>query len=315
MVGGARPDGPPGDIGGEEAGRGHGGGAAHRAAGAHGAHVPLTPSGALCDDGGASTPAEQPRGGDRGADTFPCGDGAAHHDEPRGVGLGTGIKVETEAEPEEETEEAALSAGPKAAAVGGATASTSPISGTAVDGGATRDASDGPLPGGATGEDDDLPSFFPTSGEALSPSEPEGGSPGVAAAREPGCEESAAHGRAAHFPSGADAEQLGGVGADGAQALGADADGSPSSPRTAGASVSPHGVVSPPAVTAFGGDLFDPAPGAEGNANISHPVPLDSDSDSGLEVSEPTTAAANGVSDAGAPDAGLSPHGLAGARR
>ena len=137
----------------------------------------------------------------------------------------------------------------------------------------------------------------------------------MAAAREPGCEESAAHGRAAHLPSGADAEQLGGVGADGAQALGADADGSPSSPRAAGASVSLHGVVSPPAVTVFGGDLLGPVLGAGGNANISHPVPLDSDSDSGLGVDELTTAAANGVSDAEAPATGLPPHGLAGARR
>ena len=137
----------------------------------------------------------------------------------------------------------------------------------------------------------------------------------MAAAREPGCEVAAAQGRAAHFPSGVDAEQLGGVGTGGAQTLGAGADGSPSSPRAAGASVSPHGVVSPPAVTVFGGDLFGSAPGAEGNANISHTVPLDSDSDSGLEVAELTTAAANGVSDAEAPDTGRPPHGLAGAQR
>ena len=123
--------------------------------------------------------------------------------------------MEAKAEPEEETEGAAFSAGTEAAAVGGATASASPFSGAAVGGGATRDASDGPLHRGATGEDDDLPSFFPAGGEALSPSELEGGSPGVAAAREPDCEESAAHGRAAQLPSGADAEQLGGVEADG----------------------------------------------------------------------------------------------------
>ena len=229
--------------------------------------------------------------------------------------MGTEVKVETKAEPEEETEEAALSAGPVAAAVGGATAATSSISGMAVGGGATCDTSDGPLPGGATGEDDDLPSFSPAGGEALSPSEPEGGSPRAAAAREPGCEEAPAHGRAAHLPSGVDAEQLGGEGADGAHAPGADAGGSPPSPRAPGTSVSPHGAVSPPAATVFGGDLLDPVPSAGGNSNISHSVTLDTDSDSGREVDELTAAAANDVTDAEAPGAELPPHGLAGARR
>ena len=47
---------------------------------------------------------------------------------------------------------------------------------------------------------DDFLFFFPAGGEALGPSEPEGDGPGVAAARELGCEEAAAHGRAAHLP-------------------------------------------------------------------------------------------------------------------
>ena len=230
--------------------------------------------------------------------------------------MGTEGGVETKAEPEEETEEAARPAGPEAAAaVGRAAAPTSPISGMAVDGGATHDASDGPLLGGATEEDDDLPSFSPAGGEALSPSGPEGGSPGAVSAREPGCEEAPAHGRAAHLPAGVDAEQLGGEGADGAHAPWADAGGPPSSPRAPGTSVSPHGAVSPPAATVFGGDLLDPVPSAGGNPNISHSVTLDTDSDSGLEVDGLTAAAANGVPDAEAPCAELPPHGLAGARR
>ena len=112
-----------------------------------------------------------------------------------------------------------------------------------------------------------------------------------------------------------DAGQLGGEGADGARAPGADAGGSPPSPRAPGTSVSPHGAVSPPAATVFGGDLLDPVPGARGNSNISHSVTPDTDSDSGLEVDELTAAVANDVTDAEAPGAELPPHGLSGARR
>ena len=151
-------------------------------------------------------------------------------------------------------------------------------------------------------EDNGLPSFIPAGEEALSPSGLAGGSPGAASAREPGCEE-------------APAQQLGGEGADGARAHGADADGSPPSPHAPGTSVSPHGAVSPPAATVFGGGLFDPVPSTGGNSNISHSVPLDTDSDSGLEVDELTAAGTNDATDAEAPGAGLPLHGPSGARR
>ena len=156
--------------------------------------------------------------------------------------------------------------------------------------GAAHDASSGPLLGGATEEDDGLPSLSADE-EALGPSGPAGGSPGAASAREPGREETPA-------------QQLGGEGADGARAQGSDADGSPPSPRAPGTGVSPHGAVSPPAATVFGGGLFDPVSSAGGNSNISHSVPLDTDSDSGLEVDELTAAGTNGATDSEAPGAG-----------
>ena len=313
-VGGARPDGSPNDISEEDAVQGHDGGTTHRAAPARGVRAPRAPSGASRADGGGSSATEQPSGDERGADPLPCGDGDAHHGGPLGPGLGPGDAVEAEAEPMEEADETAHAAEPEAAAVGGAAAPTSSISGTTIDGGAAHGASGGPLHGGTTEEDDGLPSFSLDGEEALGPFEPEGGSSEAASAREPGREEAPAHGRAAHLPSEVDAEQLGGEGADEARAPGADAGGSPPSPRATGASVSPHGAASPPAATVFGGGLLDPAPGAGGNSIISNSVALDTDSDSGLEVDELTAAAAIGVSDAEAPGAEL-PDGLAGTRR
>ena len=51
---------------------------------------------------------------------------------------------------------------------------------------------------------------------------------------------------------------------------------------------------SPPAATAFGGGILDPTPGDEA-LPFFHAVPLDSDSDSGLEVDERTAAGTDGV--------------------
>ena len=48
-------------------------------------------------------------------------------------------------------------------------------------------------------------------------------------------------------------------------------------------------------VEVFGGGLFDPMPSTGGNSNISHSVPLDTDSGSGLEVDGLTAAGTNGA--------------------
>ena len=49
------------------------------------------------------------------------------------------------------------------------------------------------------------------------------------------------------------------------------------------------------ATAPFGGGLLDPVSSAGGNSNISHPVLLDTHSDSGLEVDELTAASTNGA--------------------
>ena len=168
---------------------------------------------------------------------------------------------------------------------------------------------------GPLGEDDGLPSFSPVGGEPPSLSEPGETVHEEATVHDSVGEGATAHGRAPHLLAGADAGQDGGGQVDGARSSGAGADGSPSRSRAAGASALPHGVVSLPAVTSFGGGILAPASGAGGNANIAHSVPLDSDSDSGLGGSESAAVAADGVTASDGLGGGSFPPGLAGARQ
>ena len=80
---------------------------------------------------------------------------------------------------------------------------------------------------------------------------------------------------------------------DGTRSPGAGAGGFPPCAGATGAGAQPHGVVSPPATTVFGGGIgVAPTSGAGDNANIAHSVGI-SDSDSDLGVSTPATTAAN----------------------
>ena len=197
------------------------------------------------------------------------------------------------AEPEEEAQEAARPEGPEAAAVGGAASPASPVSGRRLTGALRTTppvarSSEGPRRRTTVS----LP--FSAEEEALSPS---GRMEAVPGRRPPA---SPAARRRPHSGSGI---ARGGRGPrpGGRRGPPRATRGSPPSPRAPGTGVSPHGAVSPPAATVFGGGLLDPVPGAGGNSNISHSVPLDSDSDSGLEVDELTAAGTNGATDAEAP--------------
>ena len=194
------------------------------------------------------------------------------------------------AEPTEEAQEGARPEVPGTASGGGTASPVSPVSDRAADVGAAHDTSGGLPLGGVAEEDDGLPSFSAEE-EALDPPETAGGSSGAAPAHEPGREE-------------APTQRLGDEGADGARAREAAASGSPPSPRGRlpscghrgpGTGASPLGATSPPAATVFGGGILDPTPGGGVLPVIAHAVPLDSDSDSGLEVDELTAAGTNGA--------------------
>ena len=191
-----------------------------------------------------------------------------------------------------------------------------PVPSGASCGEASSGVTDGLLFEGAQGADDELPFFFPVDGEPPSPSEPGEPVHEAATVHDAVDEGAAAHGRAPHFLAGADGGQDGGGQVDGTRSSGADAGGSRSCSRATGAGALPHGVVSPPAITAFGGGIgLAPTSGAGDNLNIAHSVPLDSDSDSGLGGSDSAAIAADGVAASDGLGDVPSPPGLAGARQ
>ena len=169
---------------------------------------------------------------------------------------------------------------------------------------------------GAQGADDELPSFFLVDGEPPSPTGPEELVLEAATVHDAVDEGATAHGRGPHLFAGADGGQDGGGQIDGTQSFGADASGSPSCAVATGVGALPHGVVSPPATTAFGGGIgFAPMFGTGDNTNIAHSVPLDSDSDSGLGGSDSAAIAANDVAASGGPEGVPSPPRPAGAHQ
>ena len=283
-IGGAWPGGSLGDISSEGPVQGHvDTPMGCSATGAHDERVLLSPLGAVCVGGGASSATQHGfRDGDGGVDGFPGDGDAAHH------GGALRVKLETEARPSPSG--VAEPAGDEAAA--GAFPVPSGVSGEEAPCGAAG----GRLLEGAPGADDGLPSFFTIDGEPTSPTGPEGAALGTAAAHDAVDEGATARGRDLPFPAGTDGGQEEGGRGDGTRSPGADADGFPSCASATGAGALPHGVVSPPATTVFGGGIgVAPTSDADDNANIAHSVPLDSDSDSGLGVSAPAATAADGM--------------------
>ena len=229
-------------------------------------------------------------------------DDAGHHD--------GALRVKLEAEARPSPSGLDVSAGDEAA-VGAL-----PVPSGAGGGEAPSGVTDDRLLEGAQGADDELPSFFLVDGEPPSPTGPEELVLEAATVHDAVDEGATAHGRGPHLLAGADGWQDGGGQVDGTQSSGADANGSPSFAGATGAGALPHGVVSPPATTAFGGGIgFALMSGTGDDTNIAHSVPLDSDSDSGLGGSDSAAIAANDLAASEGREDVPSPPGLAGARQ
>ena len=302
-IGGARPDGSLGGISGERPVQGHDDTTTGPASGAHDERVLLSPCGAACAGGGAASATQHCfHDGDGVLGALPGDDDAGHHD--------GSLRVRLEAEARPSPSGLDVPAGDEAA-VGAL-----PVPSGAGGGEAPSGVTDSRLLEGAQGADDELPFFSPVDGEPPSPTEPEELVLEAATVHDAVDEGATAHGRGPHLLAGADGGQDGGGLADGTQSFGADASGSPSCAGATGAGALPHGVVSPPATTAFGSGIgLAPTSGAGDNANIAHSVLLDSDSDSGLGGSDSAAIAANDVAASEGPGDVPSPPGLAGARQ
>ena len=212
-------------------------------------------------------------------DGLPCDDGAAHRD-------GTlRVKLETEARPSP--------SGVDAPPVGGAPAEALPVPSGVSDGGVRCGAGDDRLLEEASGADDGLPSFPPIDEEPASPAGPGEAVLRTAAAHNTRNEEVTARGRDLPLFTNTDEGHEEGGRVDGTRSPGAGAGGFPPCAGATGTGAQPHGVVSPPATTVFGGGIgVAPASGAGDNANIAHSEGI-SDSDSDLGVSTPAATAAN----------------------
>ena len=304
-IGGAWPGGSLGDISSEGPVQGHvDTPMGCSATGAHDERVLLSPLGAVCVGGGASSATQQGlRDGSGGANGLPGDGDAAHHDGALRV------KLETEARPSP--------SGVGEPAGDEATVGALPVPSGVSDGDTSHGAADGRLLEGAPGADDGLPSFSPVDGEPASPTGPEEAVLGTAAVHDAGDEGVTARGRDLPLFAGADGGQEEGGRDDGTRSPGADADGFPSCAGATGAGAQPHGVVSLPATTVFCGGIGGVAPTSDAadNANIAHSVPLDSDSDNDLGVSAPATTAADGKAASGGPGDAPSPPGLEGAHQ
>ena len=185
--------------------------------------------------------------------------------------------------------------------VSGTTAGALPVPSGVSDGGARCGAGDGRLLGGASGADDGLSSFSPIDEEPASPAGPDEAVLGTAAAHNACSEGVTARGGDLPLLADTDEGHEEGRRVDGTRSPGAGAGGFPPCAGAAEAGAQPRGVVSPPAITVFGGGIgVAPAAGAGDNANIAHSVGI-SDSDSDLGVSTPATTATNEMAAAEGP--------------
>ena len=196
---------------------------------------------------------------------------------------------------------------------GEAAAGALPVSNGVNDRGAPYGAADGRLLEGASGADDGLPSFSPIDEEPANPAGPDEAVLGTAAVHSACGEGVTARGRDLPLLADADGGQEEGGRIDVTRSPGAGAGGFPPCAGATGAGAQPHGVVSPPATTVFGGGIgVAAAAGAGGNANIAHSVGI-SDSDNDLGVSTPAAAATDGMAAAEGPGDAPSPPGFGGA--
>ena len=197
----------------------------------------------------------------------------------------------------------------------GASGEALPVPSDAGDGEAHCDAGgDRPLEG-ASGTDDGLPSFSPIDEVPASPAGLGEAVLGAAAVYDTPGEEAPAPGRDLPLFSPADEGHGEGGQVDGTRSPKAGACGFPPCTWAAGPGAQPHGVVSPPACTVFGGGI-GVAPTADGgsNANVAHSVEV-SESDSDLGASTPATTAANEAAATVGPEGGPSLPGTEDARR
>ena len=228
------------------------------ATGAHDEQVLLLPLGAVCVGGGASSATQQGFGnGDGTVNGLPGDDGAAHRDGALRV------KLEADARPSP--------SGVDAPPGSGAPAEALPVPSGVGDGGVRCGAGDDRFLEGASGADDGLPSFFPIDEEPTSPAGPGEAVLGAAAVHNTPGEEANARGRDLPLLTNADEGHEEGGQVDGTSSPGADAGGFPPRAAATGPGAQPHGVVSPPATTVFGGGIgVTPMSGADDNANIAH---------------------------------------------
>ena len=273
------------------------------AAATHDGQALLSPLGASGAGGGVSSETQQgPCNGGGARDGLPRDDDGAHGDGALPA------KLEADAPPSPP--------GAGAPSGSGAPPEAPPVpcdeggGGMQYDGGSER-----PL-GGASEADDGLPSFSPTDEAPADLPAPDDAVLGATDAHNTPDEEAVAQGHDLPLLTAADEGHGEGGQVGGTQPPRAGASECPPNERTTGAGALPHGVVSPPAVTVFGGGIgVAPTSGSDDNTNIAHSVPLDSDSDSDLGAPAPATGATNEAAASEAAGSTPSPAGSEGIRQ
>ena len=297
-IGGARPDGSQGGASGEGPSLGHDSvPGAYSDVEAHGDRVLLLPLGAVCVGGGASAVAQQDPGSGRcgTADGRPGGIGVAHHDDA------VQVKLEVGAHPS--------SPGADAPADTDASGEALPVPSDADDGEARLDTGGDQPPEGASGADDGLPSFSPVDEAPVSPAGTGDASFGTTAAPASPGDKAPTAGDDLPLLSLAGGGRGVGGSSGGTRTPEAGDGGRPSCVEAAGPGGLPHGVVSPPATTVFGGGIgVALGAGGCGNANVAHSVEV-SESESDLGASPPVTTAAAEAAAMADPEGVPSPSG------